>query len=71
MKKDKPVYLFILTPTKKSKYKSRNTDKITRFILNITFFRNSFFPATVIEWNKVDPNFWSDAGLSVLKKTIC
>ena len=34
------------------------------------FFKNYFFPSTVIKWNKLDPNLWSGASLSVFKKNL-
>ena len=49
----------------------RNTDKITLFRAKhfvLIFFKNSFFPSSVIEWNKLDPNLRSAASLNVFKK---
>ena len=69
-KENKPVYLFNLIPTKNSNYNTRNTDKITLFHTKFNFFKNSFFPSTVIEWNKLDPNLRSAASLSVFKKNL-
>ena len=43
-KENKPVYLSNLIPTKNSNYNTRDADKITH-----DFFKNSFFPSTVIE----------------------
>ena len=51
-------------------YNTRNTDKITLFRTKYNFFKNSFFPSTVIEWNKVDPNLRSAASLNVSKKNL-
>ena len=67
-KENKPVYLFSLVPTKFSNYNTRNIDKITPFQTKHNFFRNSFFPSTVIEWNKLDHNVRSPASVSVFKK---
>ena len=69
-KENKPVYLFNLIPTKNSNYNTRNTNKITLFHTKNNFFKNSFFPSTVIEWNKLDPNLRSAASLSVFKKNL-
>ena len=69
-KENKPVYLFNLIPSKNSNYNTRNTDKITPFHTKHNFFKNSFFPSTVIEWNKLDPNLRSAASLSVFKKNL-
>ena len=34
------------------------------------FFKNSFFPSTLIEWNKLDPNIQSAASLNIFKKSL-
>ena len=67
-KENKPVYPFNLIPTKNSNYKTSNTDKITLFHTKHNLFKNSYFPTTVIAWNKLDPNLRSAASLSVFKK---
>ena len=69
-KENKPVYLFNLIPTKNSNYNTRNTDKITLFHTEHNFFKNSFFPSTVIECNKLDSNLRSPTSLSVFKKNL-
>ena len=69
-KKNKPVYLFNLIPSKNPNYNTRNTDEITLFHTHHDFFKNSFFLSTVIEWNKLDPNLRSAASLSVFKKNL-
>ena len=68
-KENKPVYLFNLIPSKNSNYNTRNTDKITPFHTKHNFFKNSFFPSTVVESNKLDPNLRSAASLIVFKKS--
>ena len=69
-KESKPVYLFNLIPTKNSNYNTRNTDKITHFHTKYNFSKNSFFPSSVIEWNKLDPILRSTASLSVFKNNL-
>ena len=54
---------------KNSNYNTRNTDKISLFRTAHNFFKNYFFPSTVIEWNKLDPNHRSVASLNVFKKS--
>ena len=66
----KPVYLFNLIPTNNSNYNTKNTDKSTLFRTKRNFFKNSFFPSTVFEWNKLDPNLRSAAGLNVFKQNL-
>ena len=48
-KENKSVYLFNLVPTKNSNHNTRNTDKITLFHTKHNFFKNYFFPSTVIK----------------------
>ena len=67
-KENKPVYLFNLIPSKIWNYNTRNTDKITPFHTKRNFFKNYFFPSTVIKWIKLDPNLRSAASLSVFKR---
>ena len=69
-KEKKPAYLFNLIPSKNPNYNTRNTDKVTPFHTKHNFFKNSFFPSTVIEWNKLDPNLRSAASRSVFKKNL-
>ena len=67
-KENKPVYLVNLIQTKNSNYNTRDADKITLFHTKHKFFKNSFFPSTVIEWNKLDPNLRSAASLKLFQK---
>ena len=69
-KEKKPANLFNLIPSKSPKYNTRNTDRVTPFHNKHKFFKNSFFPSTVIECNKLDPNLRSAASLSVFKKNL-
>ena len=69
-KKKQPVYLFSRILTKNSNCNSRNTDKIALFYTKHNFSKNYFFPSTVTEWNKLDPNLRSAASLSVFKKNL-
>ena len=68
-KENKPVYLSNLTTSTNSNYNTRNTDKITPLRTKHTFFKNSFFPFTSTEWNKLDPNLRGAASLGVFKKS--
>ena len=52
-------------------YNTRNTDKITLFCTKHNFFKNCFFPSTVIEWNKLDLNLRSATNVNVFKKKKC
>ena len=65
-----PKYLFNIIPTSVSTYKARNTNNISLFKVKYNFFRNSFFPSAVIEWNKLDLNIRISESLNLFKKTL-
>ena len=50
-----PHYLFKLISEKPHAYATRNVDNIPCFKIRHNFFKNSFFPSTIIEWNNLDP----------------
>ena len=47
-------YLSKILPNIKRAYNTRNVDYIHCFNTKHIFFRNSFFPSTLIEWNNLD-----------------
>ena len=49
---------------------TRNTNNIPLFKVKHNFFRNSFFPSAVIEWNKLDLNIRNSESLNIFKKTL-
>ena len=65
-----PKYLFNIIPTSVSTYNTRNTNNIPLFKVKHNFFRNSFFPSAVIEWNKLDLNIRNSESLNIFKKTL-
>ena len=46
---------------------TRNYNNIPLFNVKHEYFRNSFFPSTVIEWNKLDNNIETRNRLVLLK----
>ena len=58
-----------------SRYNTRNTNNIPQFKVKHNFFRNSFFPSAVIEWNNLDLDIRNSESLNVftnsLLKFIC
>ena len=54
-KNKSPFYLFNLIPEKTSSYATRNVDCISLIKIKHNFFKNTFFPSAMIEWNKLDP----------------
>ena len=64
-----PKYLFDKIPTTRTAYKTRNNiDNIPRFNVKHNFFKNSFFPSTVIEWNNLDKSISCSESLAFLRK---
>ena len=51
-----PHYLFKLIPTGSSGYVTRSIHNIPFFKTRHTFLKSTFFPSTIIEWNKRDHN---------------
>ena len=51
-------------------YPTRNTLNISLLTANHNFFKNSFFPSTIIEWNKLDPGLRKGESLSFFKTNI-
>ena len=57
-------------PTKKSSCTTRNAGNIPFFKFCHNFFKNSFFPSTIIEWNNLAPDLRNSGSYSAfLKKT--
>ena len=56
LENENPKYLFSLIPTRRSLYSTRNIHNIPLVNTKHDFFKSSFFPSTIIEWNKVDPD---------------
>ena len=56
LENENPKYLFSLIPTRHSLYSTRNIHNIHLVNTKHNLFKNSFFPSTIIEWNKLDPH---------------
>ena len=69
-KNKSPKYLFNYIPTVRSTYRRRNIDNIPQFNVRHTFFRNSYFPSIVTEWNNLDKSIMNSESFSIFKKNI-
>ena len=65
-----PKYLFELMPTARQAYMTRHKNCVPLFNVKHDYFKNSFFPSTVIEWNKLDSNIRNSESLAIFKKRI-
>ena len=64
-------YLFDKIPTTRTVYRTRNKiDNISWFNVKYTFFKNSIFLSTVIEWNNLDKSIRSSESFALFKKSI-
>ena len=70
IKHEHPQYLFHLILVKHASYTSRKVHSIPIFSVKHGFFKNSFFPSTFSEWNKVDPAIPNAQILSIFSKII-
>ena len=72
IKEQSPSYLFQLIPENKTPYNTRSVQKsqIPFLKTETNFFKNSFFPAVILEWNKLDVNICNSASCNVFKSVI-
>ena len=63
-------YLFKLIPLKSSNYVTRNIHNIPLLKTRHTFFKNSFFLSSIIEWNKLDHNIRNSSSFNIFRKSI-
>ena len=64
-KNKSPKYLFNNIPIVRSTYKTRNLDNIPQSNVRHTFFRNSYFPSIVTEWNNLDKSIRNSESFSI------
>ena len=69
-KNEHPKYLFNLIPVRHTPYATRTVGNISLIKTKHNFFKNSFFPFAVIEWNNLDPSLRNSKSISVFKEKI-
>ena len=70
IKNKSPKYLFELIATARQAYMARHRNSVPLFNVKHDYFKNSFFPSIVIEWNKLDSNVTNSGSLLLFKKRI-
>ena len=67
-----PSYLFQLIPPNNNVYTTRSSrsNKIPSFKIRHNFFKDSFFPAVITEWNSLDINIRNSSPIIVFKEEI-
>ena len=71
-KNKSPSYLHNLTPNRMKFYSTRSgqTVNISNIKTRSNIFRNSFFPSTITEWNKLDREIRKSDSLNVFKLSL-
>ena len=71
-KKKSPSYLYYLIPNRVKFYSTRSSqiNNISNIKTRSNFFRNSFFPSTITEWNKLDRNIRNSDFLNIFKLSL-
>ena len=67
-----PSYLSQLIPPNNNVYATRSSqgNKISSFKTRHKFFKDSFFPAVISEWNSLDVNIRNSSSINVFKKEL-
>ena len=69
-KNESSRYLFRIIPTRNPAYSTRIHLDIPLFKINHIFFKKSFFPSTIVEWNNLDPNLRNSDTYATFKSAI-
>ena len=63
-------YLYSIIPIHNMSYRTMQCNKIPAINLKHDFFKNTFFPSTIIEWNKLDRKIKNSESIETFKKRI-
>ena len=69
-KNESPRYLFNTIPNNTEQRQTRHSDNISTFFARQDYFKNSFFPSAINEWNKFDCLVKNADSFHVFKKHI-
>ena len=65
-----PSYLFDLIPNLNRVRETRHSNNIPAIHTRHNYFKNSFFPSTISEWNNLDCKIRNSGSLSIFKKNL-
>ena len=65
-----PKYLYELIPTESHIYNTRNTENVETYYCRTDLFKYSFFPYTIVEWNKLDINLRNVKYLQIFRNSL-
>ena len=63
-------YLLSKIPSSQTHYNTRNTDPFETYYCRTDIFKNSFFPCTIIEWNKLDLDVRKSRSYATFRNTL-
>ena len=66
----KPEYLLNKIPSSQIHYSTRNADQVETYYCRTDIFKNSFFPYTIIEWNKLDIDIRKSKSYATFRNTL-
>ena len=69
-KSKSPRYLFNIIPTKLRVHNTRYCDNIPLLKIKHNYFRNSFFPSSIVEWNKLSREVRNSENIRIFKKRL-
>ena len=70
LKSQSPKYLYSIISIHNTSYRARQCSKIPAINVKHDFFKNTFFPSTIIEWNKLDWEIKNSESIVTFKKRI-
>ena len=65
-----PPYLYDLIPKRECIYETRQINNIPLINVRHNYFKNSFFPSSIIEWNNLDIDIRSASSIDIFKNSI-
>ena len=65
-----PECLFDLIPEKNHIYNAPSSDNVTTFYSRTDVYKYSFFPYTILEWNKLDKNIQQSKTLKSFRNSL-
>ena len=70
LKSQSPKYLYSIIPIHNMSYRTRQCNKIPAINVKHDFLKNTFFPSTIMEWNKLDWEIKNSENIATFKKRI-
>ena len=68
LKSQSPKYVYSIIPIHSMSYRTRQCNKIPAINVKHDFFKKTFFPSTIIEWNKLDWKIKNSKSIETFKK---